>query len=202
MLHRLVPAVNTGHVAHRTTCFFSRTQQFPGECGHGQDPEDHGCPAEPLHGVSVLSVADTSSIISSYITCIYLYSYKHILRHTHALSSLCLYVQIFHYYWNGKPVLGASPLLPPVQLESKLQYIQTQHTVAIAWNDGCCLSGQRGRQNVCDTWLAACCPARSCYPHTFRINLLQRWPALTIAGHLVKNVSGSTAGAAHSCPLD
>lgn len=35
--------------------FFSRTQQFPGECGDGQDSEDHGCSAEPLHGVSVFS---------------------------------------------------------------------------------------------------------------------------------------------------
>lgn len=26
--------------------------------------------------------------------------------------------------------------------------------------------GQRGHQNVCATWLAACCPVRSFYPHT------------------------------------
>lgn len=34
--------------------FFSRTKQFPGECGYGQDPEDHGCSTEPLPWVSVL----------------------------------------------------------------------------------------------------------------------------------------------------
>lgn len=44
--------------------FLFRTKQFPGECGYGQDPEDHGCSAEPLPGVSVLRI---SFIIVSYL---------------------------------------------------------------------------------------------------------------------------------------
>lgn len=58
------------------TLFFSRTQQFPGECGHGQDSEDHGCPAEPLHGVSVLSVTQKllTKIVSTHTQKQYLLS--------------------------------------------------------------------------------------------------------------------------------
>lgn len=38
---------------------FSRTKQFSGECGYGQDPEDHGRSAEPLPGVSDLGMSFT-----------------------------------------------------------------------------------------------------------------------------------------------
>lgn len=33
---------------------FDRSQQFPGECGHGQDPENIGGLAESLYGVNIL----------------------------------------------------------------------------------------------------------------------------------------------------
>lgn len=61
--------------------------------------------------------------------------------------------------------------------------------MTIAGNEDCCFLGQRGHQNVCATWLAACCPVRSFYPHT---HFTAAKAPLTIAGHLIKNASGST----------
>lgn len=54
--------------------------------------------------------------------------------------------------------------------------------MTIAGGEDCCFLGQRGHPNVCATWLAACCPVRSFYPHTH--TLLQRRrlsPALGIS---------------------
>lgn len=50
---------------------FSRTKQFPGECGYGQDPEDHGCSTEPLPGVSVLILGFTILCLGYLQSCAY-----------------------------------------------------------------------------------------------------------------------------------
>lgn len=123
------------NVAASFFSFFSRTQQLPGERGHGPDSEDHGSPAEPLHGVSANRV----------LSCMNGPRWKLYHRHRDAVSFL-----------------------------SGLHYAS-------------------------DTLLAA----GSCNPHTFRINLLQRWLSRTLAGHLIKNGSRSTVGEARliSSPL-
>lgn len=187
MLHTLSPAVNTVHVAHGTTSFFSRTQQFPGECGHGQDPEDHGSPAEPLHGVSVLSVAHIQLYMKQWALSSYVC----------ALSSLPCPCKYFNFteIENLCCVRASSH---PIRITTTIN-----STPTYSCKKRCLLpAGQSDLQHVRDTWLTAGCPSRSCNPHTFRINLLQRWLALTIAGHLVKNASGSTVGAAHLCLPD
>lgn len=117
--------------------FFYRTQQFPGERGHGQDSEDHGSPAEPFHGVSV--------------------------SHIHTLL----------YEWISGKKLYHRP-------QNAVSFLSALHYAS-------------------DTLLTA----GFCYPHTFRIHLLQRWLSRTLAGHLIKNVSRFIVGEARliSSPL-
>ena len=166
LLHRLRPAVSTVHVAHGTTLFFSRTQQFPGERGHGQDSEDHGSPAEPLHGVSVLSVTHIQTMVFRLCLC----SYKHILGDVCFIQSV-LPVQVCYLHWTR------------IRITTTIR--STSYRVLA-------VLGQSGGQHVCDTWLTAGCPVSSRFPHTLRLHLLQRRLGLALAGHLVKNASRST----------
>lgn len=145
LLDRLSPAVNTVHVAHDTTFFFSRTQQFPGECGDGQDSEDHGCPAEPLHGVSVLSMTHILFYmqrwaLSSHSSIYLLYMYISVatFRDICVLCPACVFCKCFMFI-EIQNLCCFSASSNQIRITIAIHLTATVHTITPARNGVCYL---------------------------------------------------------------